>query len=135
LSFGSTTPVSITNASAGTATLTISTTAPTTASVAYPVRPGLRLLTTGSATLACILLFGIPARRRRWRTTLGLVVLLAVLASGVFACGGGGGNAGGGGGGGGGTGDAGTTAGAYTITVTGTSGSASVTGTVTLTVQ
>ena len=133
LSFGSTTPVSITGASAGTATLTISTTAPTTAALVYPERPGAPWYVAGGATLACLLLFGIPARRRNWRTVLCLLVLLVFLVGGVLSCGGGGGSGGGGGGGGG--GNPGTTAGTYTVTVTGTSGSTTATGTVTLTVQ
>ena len=128
LSFGATSPVSITGTSAGTATLTISTTAPTSAALVYPKRPGVPWYATGGATLACLLLFGIPTRRRSWRTMLGLLALLAFLAGGVLSCGGGGG-------GGGGGGNPGTTAGAYTITVTGTSGTTTATGTVILTVQ
>ena len=134
LSFGSTTPVSITGATAGTATLTIATTAATTGSLAYPARPGARWYTTGGAALACILLFCVPVRRRSWRTMLGMFALFVALAGGVLACGGGGGSSGGGGGGSGG-GISGTTSGAYTITVTGTAGSTITTGTVTLTVQ
>jgi hypothetical protein len=125
LSFGSTSPVSITSASAATATLTISTTAATSVALAHPMRPGVPWYAAGSAALACVLLFGVPARRRRWRAMLGMLALLAVLASGVLACGSGGG----------GGGNSGTTAGTYTITVTGTSGSTTGTGTVTLTVQ
>jgi hypothetical protein len=132
LSFGSTTPVSITSASAGTATLTVYTTAATSAALVYPKLPGVPWYTEGGAILACLLLFGIPARRHSWRTILGMLALLVVLAGGFLACGGGGGSAGGGGGG---TSIPGTTAGTYTITVTGTSGSTSATGTVNLTVQ
>jgi hypothetical protein len=79
------------------------------------------------------LLFGIPARRRSWRTMLGMLVLLASFACGAVACGGGGGS--GGGGGGGGTGHAGTTAGTYTVTVTAKSGNITAQGPITLTVQ
>jgi hypothetical protein len=129
--FGSTSPVSITGTSAGTATLTITTTAATSSALVYPKRPGVPWYAVGGATLACLLLFGIPARRRRWQTMLGVVVLLVLLAGGAAACGGGGG----GNGGGGGTSNPGTTAGNYTITVTGTSGSTTATGTVALTVQ
>jgi hypothetical protein len=131
LSFGSTTPVSITGTTAGTAALTVSTTAPTSAAVVYPKRPGVPWYAAGGATLACLLLFGIPARRRSWRTMLGLLVLLVFLAGGVLSCGGGGS----GGGGGGGTSNPGTTAGAYTVTVTGTSGSLTQTTTLTVTVN
>jgi hypothetical protein len=133
LSFGTTSPVSITGTTAGTATLTIATTAATKAALVQPKHPGLPWYAAGGATLACLLLFGIPARRRSWRTLLGALVLLMFLSGGVFACGGGGSAGGGGGGGGGGT--SGTTAGTYTITVTGTSGSTTATNTVTLTVQ
>jgi subtilase family serine protease len=134
LSFSSTNPVAITGASAGTATLTVYTTAATSAALAHPKHPGTPWYAVGGATLACLLLLGIPARRRSWRRALGMLTLLVVLSSGVFACGGGGGS-GGGGGGGGGTGNPGTTAGAYTITVTGTSGTITVNGTIALTVQ
>jgi hypothetical protein len=133
LSFGSTSPVSITGSNAGTATLTISTTAATTATLVHPKHPAVPWYAAGGATLACVLLFCIPARRRSWRTMLGLLVFLAFLTGGVLSCGGG--RSGGGGGGGGGGGIAGTTAGTYTVTVTGTSGATTATGTVTLTVQ
>jgi hypothetical protein len=123
--------VSITGTTAGTATLSITTTAATISAVSYPKRPGSPWYATSGAALACLLLFGIPARRRSWRTMLGMLMLLASLTASVMACGGGGN--GGSGGGGGGT--SGTTAGAYTITVTGTSGTTTETGTVTLTVQ
>jgi len=131
LSFGSTSPVNITGTTAGTATLTINTTAAASSSMAYPMRPGVPWSATGGAALACLLLFGMPARRRSWRTMLGMLMLLASLTASVVACGGGG-NGGGGVGGGG---IAGTTAGTYTVTVTGTSGSITSTGTVTLTVR
>jgi hypothetical protein len=133
LSFFSTSPVSIAGTSAGVAVLSIYTIAPTTAELERPKHPGSPWYIAGGATLACLLFFGISARRRSWRTMLGMVVLLALCAVGVSSCGGGGGA--GGGGGGGGTGDPGTTPGAYTITVTGTSGSTTATGTVALTVE
>jgi len=130
-SFGSTSPVSIIGTSAGTATLTITTTAATSAALVLPKHNGVPWYAAGGAALACILLFGIPARRRSWRTMLGTLVFLVALSGGVLACGGGGS----GGGGGGGTGNPGTTAGTYTVTVTGTSGTTTATGTVALTVQ
>lgn len=133
LRFGSTSPVKIAGASSGTATLTISTTAATSAALAYPRRPGVPWCAAGGATLACLLLFGVPSRRRRWRTMLGMLVILVALASGVLSCGNGSG--GGNGGGGGGTGNSGTTAGNYTVTVTGTSGTTTEMGTVTVIVQ
>jgi hypothetical protein len=83
----------------------------------------------GGATLAGILIFGIPARRRSWLTLLGMLALLVGSSGGVIACGGGGSVGGGGGG------NPGTTAGTYTITVTGTSGTITATNTVALTVQ
>jgi hypothetical protein len=128
LSFGSTTPVNITGTAAGTATLTISTTAATSATLVHPKRPGNPWFASGAATVVCILLFGIPTRRRGWRSTLGILALLFAIFCGILACGGSGGGGGGGG----------TTPGSYTITVTGTSGTSgtlSETGTVSLTVQ
>jgi hypothetical protein len=80
------------------------------------------------AALACLLLFGITARRRNWRTMLGLAVLFLALNGGVLACGGG--NSGGGG-----TGSPGTTSGTYAISITGNSGAITAAGMVTLTVQ
>jgi N-acetylneuraminic acid mutarotase len=131
LSFGSTSPVTITGSGNGIATLTISTTAATSAAMTRPRRSGVPWYGPGGAVLACILLFGIPARRRNWQRMLGALALLVALASGVLACGGGGA----GGGGGGGTSTSGTTAGSYTVTVTATSGTITETGTVALTVQ
>jgi len=132
-SFGSTSPVSITGASNGTATLTIYTTAASTQQCTSDNRlqHGFPWYATGGSALACLLLFGIPSRRRRgWLKMLGMMMLLIALAGGVISCGGGGG------------GQScntpinpGTTAGAYTITVTGTSSSTTATGTVALTVQ
>jgi len=125
LSFGATSPVSITGATAGTATLTITTTAATVASETHPKRPGVPWYAAG-ATLACLLLFGIPVQRSSWRTMLGALALLVALSGSLLACGGGGG---------GGTTIPGTTAGTYTVTVTGASGSTTATGTVAVTVQ
>ncbi|HEY3835454.1 MAG TPA: protease pro-enzyme activation domain-containing protein [Bryobacteraceae bacterium] len=78
----------------------------------------------GGITLAGILLFGLPGRRRAWQRMLGL--LLFVVAFGVVGCGGGSGGGGGGGN---------TPAGNYTVTVTATSGSVVQTSTITATVQ
>ncbi len=132
-----TTPVSM----GGTAMATVTTTAPsTTASkLAYPRMGGNGREWVGSgggAALALLLLLGIPARRRRWQSMLGLFALMIALGS-IAACGGGGGGSGGGGGGGG-TTDPGTAAGTYTFTVVAT-GNPTVTPTVqttfTVTVQ
>jgi hypothetical protein len=127
LSFGATSPVSITGTAAGTATLTITTTA-ASASLAHPAQRGLPWYAAGS-TLACLLLFAIPARRRSWRGLLGVLLLLAALSSGLLACGGGGS------GGGGGGGISGTTSGNYTITISGVSGTTPASSTILLTVQ
>ena len=131
LSFGTTNPVAINGTMAGTATLTISTTAassPGCTGGAMPERSSPWY--AGGAALACMMLIGIPARRRSWRKVIGMLGLLIAFVSGVAACGSGGG----------GTAcptveTAGTTAGEYVITVTGTSGQITETGTVQLTVQ
>jgi hypothetical protein len=132
-SFGPTSPVNIASASAGTATLTISTTAQSTSGCTAANRMPSQLpwYSGGGAVLACVLLFGIPARRRRWLRMLSTMALLIAITSGVVACGGGGG----GGGGCTPTTNPGTTAGAYTVTVTGTSGAIVETTTLTLTVE
>ena len=114
-------------------TLTITTVAPSSPSCTNTTGQGHQAswyTATGSA-LAVVLLFGIPARRRRWRGLLGIFLLLAAFTSAVTACGGSGHG-----------GVAcpqvimpGTTTGNYAITVTGTAGSQSQTTTLTLTVQ
>jgi subtilase family serine protease len=86
--FRSSSPVNITGTDSGTAAVTVLTTAPATSAQVYPARAGVRWLPAGAA-LACILLFGIPARRRRWQSMLGMLLLLVALGSSVFACGGG----------------------------------------------
>jgi hypothetical protein len=120
LSFGSTSPVSITGI-----------TAQTSGALVYPARLGTRWYAAGGAAFACILLFCVPTRQRRSRTIIGMFALLFAFAGGALSCGGGGSSGGGGGGGG----TPGTTSGTYTITVTATSGSTTATSTVTLTVQ
>jgi hypothetical protein len=130
-SFGSTSPVSITGASAGTATLTITTTAQSSigCTAANQVPSQFPWYSGGGAVLACVLLFGIPARQRRWLSMFGMLALLIALTSGLLACGGSS------------TQtctptiNPGTATGTYTITVTGTSGAITETSTVTLTVQ
>ena len=122
LSFGSTSPVNVTSATAVTATLTISTAAPTSAALAYPPQSGDRWYTGGSTILAFILLLGIRARGRDWGKRMSLLVFLVTVASCFTGCGGG-------------VGNPGTTRGNYTITVTGTSGNTTSTSTVALTVQ
>ena len=125
LSFGATSPANITGTSAATATLTITTVAPGNAALT----PTDRAFPWSSAgtSFACLLLFGIPFKRRR-HSLFWLLALFAILAGGLAACGGGAG-------GGGTAANPGTTAGTYTITVTGTSGATTAAGTVTLTVE
>lgn len=134
LSFGSASPVSITGSAPATATLTISTTAgsssPCTAKNTTGNLPW--RVTGGGAALAGLLLLVFPARRSRWRCSLGLFVLFIAASGGLVSCGGSGGGSG--------HGCpalaiAPTTAGTYTITVTGTSGATTATTTVNLTVQ
>jgi hypothetical protein len=98
----------------------------------HPKHSGVPWYASSGVVLACILLFGVPARRRNWQSMFGVLALLIALVSGVSACGGGGA---GGGGGGGASGTPGTTAGSYTVTVSATSGAITETGTVALTVQ
>ena len=95
-SFGSTSSVSIIGTTAGTGTLTISTTAPTSATLKYPKRPGVPWYAAGSATLACLLLLGIPGRRRSWQGMLWNPGIFVALTGSMLACGGGGGGGGGG---------------------------------------
>jgi hypothetical protein len=113
-------------------TITITTTPPSTTALNRPALPGVRWY-QGGAALACLLLFGIPGRRRRWRTLLGVLAFLMFFTGGLISCGG----SGSGGGGGGGTTqtDPGTTPGTYVISVTGTSTTLSTTTTVNVTVQ
>jgi hypothetical protein len=110
-SFTSGSPVTLSGTTtSGTATATVSTTAPTSSELVYPRLPGKgRGLfgAGGGAVLAFLVFLGIPARRRSWRSMLGVLVVMAALGS-LAGCGG----VSGGGGGGGST--PGTTAGTYT---------------------
>jgi hypothetical protein len=95
-----------------------------TANLTRPTLPGggRKWSGIGGTVLALVILLGIPAQRRSWRSMLGILVLLAAFG-GLSSCGGGsavGGGGGSGGGGGGGGGNPGTTAGTYTFTVTAT---------------
>jgi subtilase family serine protease len=103
------------SATSQTATATITTTAATSA-LAYPKLPGKSkgiFGAAGGALLAFVVFLGIPARRRGWRSMLGILVLLAALGS-LSACGGGSSSSNNN------TGTTGTTAGSYTFTVTAT---------------
>jgi hypothetical protein len=123
--------VSLKASGTGTSVLTLSTTAPTSASLAEPSGKSL-WGTGGGVVLAALFLCGIPKRRRRLASMLALACVAVTFVA--IGCGGGGsqttGNQG--------LASPGTTAGTYTFTVTGTdSGSSSITTstTVNLTVQ
>jgi trimeric autotransporter adhesin len=129
LSFGTTNPVSITGAAAGTATLTVSTTAPSSSAALAPLRRH-GWQRGGETVLACLLICGFFVRRRGWRGFLVAGFLLsATLIAGITGCGGSGGS------GGGGQGNPGTTPGTYTVMITATSGSLTANTTLNLTVQ
>ena len=124
-------PSSVANGS-GTATLTVSTTAPHVLSGMSTSlrRPrGFGWVAAGSSTLLGVFLLGVPSHRRRRVAGLALIVLVFLLAG--VSCGGGGSNSGSGGKTGG------TPAGRYTFTVTATSTSPQVshTANVVVTVQ
>jgi hypothetical protein len=129
LSFGSASSVNISGTTPVTAALTIATTAAVGCSQAQQTHREVPWYTGGGAILAFVMLFGIPARRRRWRAALSMAALLIIVAGSLLACGGGSNSTCNGTTGG-------TTPGSYTITVTGTgpSGAALATG-FTLTVQ
>jgi subtilase family serine protease len=111
---GSSTVTLNSTTTSGTATITVYTTAASSAALVYPKLPGKGrgLFGAGSgALLAMLLFFGIPARRRSWRSMLGILMLMAALGT-LSACG---------------SGTAtttqsnpGTSAGTYSFTVTGT---------------
>ena len=119
------TSVTISDAAAQTSTLTVNTTA---ASSAENQERRLFWPSASGATFALVLIFVRPRKRKDRVALVGLLLLF--VSTGFIGCGGG--SIGGGGGGG----NGGTTPGAYTITVTGRSGSVSATvGAVALTVQ
>jgi len=124
-SFGS--PASVTIAKPGTAYLTISTAAPRATSLYRPVPRGAPWLAGGGTALGCLVLLGVPARRRTWLRMLAAIAILASFIGGVSACGSNrsvhSSNA------------AGTTPGDYIITVTGSASRTSDQGTVNLTVE
>jgi trimeric autotransporter adhesin len=115
--------VALSGTKAGSSTITVASTAPTSGALAYPLKNVFEAV--GGTALACILMFTIPARRKAWRTILSLIAF-AIAISGAIGCGGGGSS-------GGSTG--GTTTGSYVFTVTGTSGSTTATTTVNVTVN
>jgi hypothetical protein len=107
-----------TTTTSGTATFTVSTTAASGAlrlpSAATPRDRGEQV---GGAVLAFIVLLWVPRFRRRWVSSVIILVAVSCIL-GITACGGGGGGSGSGGGGTPPT-NPGTTAGTYTFTVTG----------------
>jgi hypothetical protein len=108
------------------AVFTVNTTAESS-ELTYPKLPGKgrgAFGAGGGMVLAFLIFLGIPARRRSWRSMLGLILLMAALGS-LSACGGSGGSGGGGG-------ITGTTPDTYTFTVSAT-GNPSVTPAVTTT--
>jgi hypothetical protein len=98
----------------GTETLTVNTTSASSAALAYSKLPGKGWAGAGGgAVLALLLFLGMPARRRSWRSMLGLLLVMAALG-GLSSCGGGSSI------GGGNPTDPGTAAGTYLFTVTAT---------------
>jgi hypothetical protein len=102
--------VNVAGTTAASATLTVATTAHTSATLSQPSEK--YLFGGGGAVLALLFFIGIPARRRFWRTLLGLMTVMSIIS--ISGCGSSGSNGSNGGG------NPGTTPGAYTITVTGT---------------
>lgn len=129
ISFGSTSSVHIAGSDAEVATMTISTVSKAS-TVTQNAQPTARWYATGSAAMACLLLFWFPSRRRNLCSLLGVVALLAVVMSGAAGC-----AANLNGALAGLETNTGTTVGSYTITVTGTSGSSVVAAPITLIVQ
>jgi subtilase family serine protease len=116
-------PSSVTTS--GTATLTVTTTAASSAALHAPEKPWY----TGGMALAG-LLFLLPWRRRTVRALLGTLLLCVALGAGLTGC------SSGTSGGSGKTTTPGTTAGTYTITVSGTASGVTIASqTITLTVQ
>lgn len=119
-------PTAISGTGAVTSTLTVSTTAASMAALRNPLRGLLHL--GGGGTLAALLFFCVPFRRRKWQSLFSLLIFLAITAT-MIGCGGGGSSS---------MTDpanSGTTLGNYTVTVTGTSGSAKATTTVNVAVN
>ncbi len=115
-----------------TATLTVNTTAGFTPATGALHNPLQRIFTFGgSGALAALRFFGLPIRRRGWKTLLSLLVF-AVIVGAAIGCGAGASTSGSSTTG---TTNNGTTTGTYTVTVTGTSGSTAATTAVSVTVN
>jgi hypothetical protein len=111
-----------------TGTMVITTQARTTTTGSNAVHGNRWYVAGGGAALACLLFWGIPARRKSWRVMLGLLFMVTIAGMGC----GGSTHTGGGGS------TSGTAAGTYTVTVTGTSvtdPTITTTATVSITVQ
>jgi hypothetical protein len=107
-------PVTLSSGSASRTVIATVYTSAATNKLVYSKQPGRGWAgADGGAVLAFLVFMGIPARRRSWRSMLGILIVMAALGS-MAACGGSfsvtGVN----------TGTLGTTAGTYTFTVTGT---------------
>ena len=124
-------PPAIAGAAAVSATLTIYTTAPASTSnptgyTAAPHNPLKRIFTLGGGgVLSAFLFSGLSIRRRKGKTLLGLLLLLAI-AGAAIGCGGAKAAA---------PANPGTTQGTYTVNVTGTSGNMTATTAVTVMVN
>ena len=120
-SFGNTTPVAIAGTSPGQAALTFYTVAESSGGILADKRGAGGLWHAAGGVLGgCILLFSLGAKRRRWQSMLGMLLLVMALGGGMTACI---------------SSKPHTTPGTYTITVTGKSGTMSSTCNVTLTVH
>lgn len=124
-SFGSTSPVTINGTTSETATLTVSTTAATSSALISPDSAAETWYSAGFSVAGLLLLLTMPARRRKWRTTLAVALLLTGSSGALMACN----NA-----------PAsnhvtGTTPGTYNLVITGTSGTTTAEMPLTVTVQ
>jgi len=102
--------IALTVGGSGTTQLTVTTTASSVTSLARPFGKNLWRL-GGGTVLAVLMMFGIPAKRRRWLSMLALLAVVAI--AGVLGCGGGKSSPPP-------VTNPGTTAGAYAFSVTGT---------------
>jgi hypothetical protein len=112
-----TSSLTVTDSQSANLTLSIKTTAPTSAALTHPASG--RWYATASFMLAGVVLFGARGKRQRWASMLGLVVCLVALGT-LVGCGGGGSKTGGSSAGGptsGSSGTPGTTADTYTIAI------------------
>jgi hypothetical protein len=116
-------PAAISGTAAVTATLTVNTTAASAAALHNPLERNFAI--GGGGTLAVLLFFCLPLRRRKWQTLLSMLVFSAIAAASIGCVSDRGIGLPGGG----------TSAGSYIVTVTGTSGSVTATTLVNVTVE